>query len=162
MLSLFKIQRKRIFWQFRYCITTIRFFVNRLFFRVSEQKRSIREHFSIAKELLMLVIKTIILSVVIVLLFKWLEYFLITYTGISNSHSLIALQEKVASNSSVAITLFSIIASVITLCPILISFHKINVCLLYQKIRTKLENPSFIIFIFNLSHLILTSSAISF
>ena len=60
----------------------------------------------------MLVIKTIILSVVIVLLFKWLEYFLITYTGISNSHSLIALQEKVASNSSVAITLFSIIASV--------------------------------------------------
>jgi len=112
MLSLFKIQRKRIFWQFRYCITTIRFFVNRLFFRVSEQKRSIREHFSIAKELLMLVIKTIILSVVIVLLFKWLEYFLITYTGISNSHSLIALQEKVASNSSVAITLFSIIASV--------------------------------------------------
>ena len=112
MLSLFKIQRKRIFWQFRYCITTMRFFVNRLFFRLSEQKRSIREHFSIAKELLMLVMKTIILSVVIVLVFKWLEYFLVTYTGISNSHFLKVLQEKFASNSSVAITLFSIIASI--------------------------------------------------
>ncbi len=112
MFSLFKIQRKRIFWQLRYCITTIRFFVNKLFFRAAEQKKSIWEHFSITKELLRLVIKAIVFSVGILFLFKWLEYFLVTYTGISNNHFLIALQEKVVSNSPVAVTLFSIIASV--------------------------------------------------
>lgn len=96
----------------RYYVNTIRFFINKIFFKATEQKTSIKEHFSITKELSRLVIKSIVFSIAVLFLFKWFDHFLVVYTGISNNNFLIELQRKVATNSAVAITLFSIIASI--------------------------------------------------
>ncbi len=112
MLCLLKTQRKRIYWQLRYYVNVIRFLINKVFFKVAEQKTSIKEHFSITKELLRLVLKSIVFSIAVLFLFKWFDHLLVVYNSISNNNFLISLQTKVASNSIVAITLFSIIASI--------------------------------------------------
>lgn len=112
MISLFKIQRKRVYWQMRYYVNTARFFINKIFYKSKEQTASIKEHFSIGKELFILVIKSIFFAIVVLVVFKWLDQSLITYATTFNNKFLMALQTKVINNSSVAITLFSIIASV--------------------------------------------------
>ena len=112
MFSLFKIQRKRIYWQLRHYVNVARFFINKIFYKATEQKVSIKEHFSIGKELLRLVIKSIFFAIAVLVLFKWLDRALIAYAGIFNNKFLVSLQAKAISNSSVTITLFSIIASV--------------------------------------------------
>jgi len=112
MAFLFRLQRKRIFWQIRYYLTTAIFFTNKLFFKANEQSRLVKEHFSITKELLRLVTKTALYSVAVLFLCKGLEHLLVTYTGILNNPFLSGLQEKIGNSFPAFITLFSIIASI--------------------------------------------------
>ena len=89
MFSLFKIQRKRTYWQIRYYVNVARFFINKIFYKATEQRESIKEHFSISKELFRLVIKSIFFAIAVLVLFKWLDRALIAYAGISNNIFLI-------------------------------------------------------------------------
>jgi len=112
MFSLFKFQRHRVFWQLYHYLRVSLFCANKILFETGKQKTALVEHLSIARELLGLMLKAAFIAIVLLFIFKSIEYFGLIYTGLYNTNYMIELQKVIDNNSGIFITLFSIIASI--------------------------------------------------
>ena len=84
MFSLFKFQRNRLFWKLRYYLNLAKFLLNKIFFRVGEKKRHIKETLSITNELIRIVVFSLLLALLLIFTLEVVERILINFLKQSN------------------------------------------------------------------------------
>ena len=85
MFSLFKYQRNRWFWKLRYYANTIIFHLNKIFFQQREKIKRAKEGFSITKELVKIIVPSLLTAFFIVIVLEVIENTLLTFISISKS-----------------------------------------------------------------------------